>query len=95
MAGPKKTQPLRPLYRVGLWVCALGSATLVTGAMEGFTPHLRPGVVLSIFLLAWVASYFVGHWIMLERPAELRKKYPVSSKELRRRDKEFYDNLPH
>jgi hypothetical protein len=91
----RKHKPLRSLYRVGLWVCALASATLVTVAVESSTPHFGPGAVLSIFLAAWVASYFVGHWVMVERPAELRKKYPLSSKELRRRDKEFYDNLPH
>jgi len=31
---------------------------------------------------------------MFERTAELRKKYPTSSKELRRKTKEFYDSLP-
>jgi hypothetical protein len=63
--------------------------------MEGFNPHAAPGIVLSVFLITWVASCFVGHWIMLERPDELRKKYPISSKELRRKNREFYDNLPH
>ncbi len=93
MVAPKKIEPLRPLYRIGLWVCGLAPATLVTVAMEGFAPHLRPGTVVSVFLVAWVASYFVGYWIMIERPAELRKKLPTSSKELRRRTKEFYDSL--
>jgi hypothetical protein len=94
MAAPKKTGPLRPLYRAGLWVCALAPATLVTIAIEGFDPRLGPGIVLSVFLVSWVASYFVADWIMFERSDELRKKYPISSKELRRKNKEFYDNLP-
>jgi hypothetical protein len=62
---------------------------------RGLQYQLRPGVILSIFLGSWVASYFVGDWMMFERPAELRKKFSTSSKELRRREKESYDNLPH
>ena len=95
MTAPKKRGPQRPLYRVGLWVCALAPATLVTIAIQSMKPSLRLGAVLSIFLVAWFASHLVGHWAMFERPAELRKKLPISSKELRRREKEFYDNLPH
>jgi hypothetical protein len=93
MAAPKKTGPLRPLYRAGLWVCALVPATLVTIAIEGFNSHLKPVAVLSVFLASWVASYFVGDWITFQRPAELGKRFPTSSKELRRRTKEFYDSL--
>jgi hypothetical protein len=94
MTPPNKTSGQRLLYRVGLWICALVPAALVTAAIQGSNADLRSGVTLAIFTLSWIASYFVAHWAMFERSAELRRKYPVSSKELRRRQKEFYDNLP-
>ena len=37
--------------------------------------------------------YALVEWYW-NRPAELATKFPISAKELRRRRKEFYDNLP-
>jgi hypothetical protein len=39
----------------------------------------------------FVALYFAGKWIGVR--SEQNKKIPTSSKELRRRTKEFYDRL--
>jgi hypothetical protein len=62
--------------------------------MDKLRPNLRPSAVFFIFVGAYVASYLVWNWTFFERPAELKKKMPISSKELQRRTKEFYDNLP-
>jgi hypothetical protein len=37
--------------------------------------------------------YCAGFWALVDRPAELDRKFPTSSKELRRRKKELYDWL--
>jgi len=42
--------------------------------------------VLIIFSLA-IGFYFLGKWLVIDRPAELDKKLPTSSAELRRRKK--------
>jgi len=34
-----------------------------------------------------------ARWVFFQRRAELNKKIPVSSKELRKRKKEFFDSL--
>jgi len=68
-------------------------STLITGATYGFLGGLRFGLVLSIFIGLWIAIYFAGVWAAVDRPAELIRKFPISSKELRRRKKEFYDWL--
>ena len=91
---PNKIGRQRSLYIVGLWICALAPATLVTITVQSFKSDLRSGAVILVFVVSWVGSSFAGHWAMFERTAELRKKYPTSSKELRRKTKEFYDSLP-
>jgi len=68
-------------------------STLITGMTYGFSGGLRFGLVLSIFIGLWIAIYFAGVWVAVDRPAELNRKFPFSSKELRRRKKEFYDWL--
>ena len=40
-----------------------------------------------------VVFYSILEWYW-NRPAQLAKRIPISSKELRRRTKQFYDNLP-
>jgi hypothetical protein len=45
------------------------------------------------FFLLWILFSFVWRWVFFERSAELDKKIPVSSKELRKRKKEFFDSL--
>ena len=45
----------------------------------------------SLFIALWVGFYFLGMWMIVERPDELDRKFPVSSRELRKRKKEFYD----
>jgi ATP/ADP translocase len=82
------------LFRVGVGITALAPATFLTILIDKLRPNLRPSAVFLIFVGAYVASYFVWGWIFFERAAELQKKIPISSKELQRRTKEFYKNLP-
>jgi len=49
--------------------------------------------LLIVFFLLWFLFSFVWRWVFFERGPELDRKIPVSSKELRRRNKEFFDDL--
>jgi hypothetical protein len=53
------------------------------------------GAIRALLIISTFAGgfYLVGTWVMVDRPAELKKKIPISSKELRRRTKLFYDWL--
>jgi DMSO reductase anchor subunit len=56
--------------------------------------HASRLLLLVVFVASLYASALVMEWIFFTRPAELKKKLPVNSKELRRKTKEFYDSLP-
>jgi hypothetical protein len=68
-------------------------ATLITGMVYSLWNGLHIGLVLLIFLALWIGFYFTGIWTAVDRPAELNRKFPISSKELHRRKKAFYDWL--
>jgi hypothetical protein len=68
-------------------------ATLATGIIYGVWRGLHAIPVLLIFVVLWVGFYFTGIWIAVDRPDELKRKFPISSKELSRRKREFYDWL--
>ena len=67
-------------------------STLVTGIVYGFWPTAHLALLL-IFVVLWIGFYFTGIWTMVDRPAELNRKFPVSSKELHKRKKTFYNWL--
>ena len=91
MTEPKRTR----VQRIGIGLYALCAAVLVTIAMPKLPPSPYFRVILVLFsVVFFVASLFVWNWILFVRPTELNKKLPISSKELRRRKKEFYDSLP-
>jgi hypothetical protein len=48
---------------------------------------------LVIFVVFAVVFYSLAEWYW-NRPAELAKKLPTSSKELRRKTKRYFDSLP-
>jgi len=74
-------------------VLATTCATLVAVIAYGIWPELRAASLLLVWIGFWIAFYATGVWASIVRPAELAKKIPVSSKELRRRTKNFYDQL--
>jgi hypothetical protein len=72
------------------------AAFAVTVAMVcGPVLSVKLGAVRALLMVSTFAGgvYLVGTWIMVDHPAELKRKIPISSKELRRRRKRFYDWL--
>jgi hypothetical protein len=68
--------------------------TLVIGKLLQRPFSLIFGFALFLFFLGlWLIFYALWYWFFFEHPAENAKKLPISSKELRRRTKAFYDNL--
>jgi hypothetical protein len=83
-----ESKPL--VQRLGSWLYALASAVL---ALVAFHPNVRPIFLLVIFVPMWLLFRIVWGWIFFQRRAELDKKIPVTSRELRKRKKEFFDSL--
>lgn len=72
---------------------ALIYATLVTLAVWGFW-HTMPAMVgLLLFIGLSIGFYLAGIWVFTERIPELNRKLPISSTEVRRRRKEFFEWL--
>jgi len=68
-------------------------ATLITVTVHGVWHGLHAAPTFVLFISLWTGFYFAGIWASTERRAELSKKFPISSKELRRRKRQFYDWL--
>ena len=49
---------------------------------------------LVTFVVFAVVMYFFLEWLYWKRPEEIAKRVPTSSKELRRKTKQFFDSLP-
>jgi hypothetical protein len=94
MTKPKKPGWRSQIRPIGTAMYAIASAFLTVIAVWQFHASARVLPVLLIFVGLCVMFYFVWYWVFYERPAELEKRLPVSSKELRRRKKEFFENLP-
>jgi hypothetical protein len=96
MTGLNGNSPPTSLQRIGMWVWALASAVAVTFVISGFNPILRSSGVARfiIFVASYAGCYLVWNWVFFVRPAELKKKLPITGEELRRKRKEFYDSLP-
>jgi len=75
--------------RVGAAMQAMLYAAVVTTIIWRFNLTLRFGALFLTFAVFSVAFYFLWTWIFVERPAELAKKLPISSKELRRKHENF------
>jgi preprotein translocase subunit SecY len=57
-------------------------------------PTFGFAVLFLIFIVLAVAFYALWMGVFFEHPAEIAKKLPIGSSELRRKKKEFFDNLP-
>ena len=77
----------------GAALMGLAGATLVTAAVGGFLSDLGWKWVVAMFVVFWASGSYAFLWAMGERTDELAKKIPISSRELQRRKKEFYDSL--
>jgi hypothetical protein len=60
----------------------------VIGPIFGFVFYLVTFVVLT------VVFYFFLEWLFMNRPDEIARKVPTSSKELGRKKKRYFGNLP-
>jgi hypothetical protein len=49
---------------------------------------------LVTFIVFAVVLYSLFAWLFRKRPDEIAKRVPTPSKELRRKTKQFFDNLP-
>jgi len=49
---------------------------------------------LATFIVFSVVFYSFLEWLFWKRPDEIAKRAPTSSKELRRKTKQFFDSLP-
>jgi len=51
-------------------------------------------MLFIIFAASNAGCYLIWNWVFFVRPAELKKRLPITGEELRRKRKEFYDSLP-
>jgi hypothetical protein len=77
---------------VGICLMALPVPVFLT--LSFAARHAAWYLLFIVFVGSLCASALVMEWVFFRRPAELKKKLPIGSKELRRKRKEFYDNLP-
>ncbi len=90
MAEPSQTSFV---VRFGNAVLALLPAILF---LMMFHPHWqRPDAVpgILILLLLWMVFYRLVAWICVDRPEQIKKRVPITSKEVREDRKAFYDWL--
>jgi len=52
------------------------------------------GILFLIFLSLAVGFYILWMWVFFEHPAKIAEKAPISSSELRRKSKSFFESLP-
>jgi hypothetical protein len=101
MAG----QPEKPRWQSS--VLSVGTAIQTAVIAAGFAliiwkrfiwQQLSPALGFALFLLIFIvlaAAFYVPlKWIFFEHPAEISKKLPISSRELRKKKTQFFDNLP-
>jgi hypothetical protein len=68
-------------------------ASLIVISARHLWPELHIALSCLVFVFLWIGFYLAGVWTLVDRPAELNRKLPISSQELRRRRKAFYDWL--
>jgi len=98
-------RPERPVWQisvghVGRIVMAVplaGGAALIVWRLS-FWRLISQTVGIVAFIVTFgvfaVVLYFLLEWLFWKRPDEIVKTVPTSSKELRRKTKQFFDSLP-
>ena len=87
------------MRHAGSVVMAIPLAVGAALVLWKFSPWrvISPTLGIIVFAFSAIGFALAFYWILelyLNRPDELRKKIPITSKELRRRTKRFYDSLP-
>jgi predicted PurR-regulated permease PerM len=62
-------------------VLATMFAPTITAILHNLRPELPIALTFLTFVCLWIGFYFTGIWMLVERPAELDRKFPISSKE--------------
>lgn len=75
----------------GILLATMFAALLAVLFNEWFRLHSLSASLT--FAGLWIGFYLTGTWMLSERAPELDRKIPISSGELRRRKKAFYDWL--
>ncbi|MFZ0419847.1 MAG: hypothetical protein WAM04_17240 [Candidatus Sulfotelmatobacter sp.] len=68
-------------------------ATLISAMVQDAWRGLPLLLIGLMFISLWIGFYFAGVWAIGDRQAELNRKFPISSNELRKRKTTFYDWL--
>jgi len=79
-----------PVQCIGIGIFAMAWAIGITGLFAKFAPRAF-AVLPVVFVVSWSGLYFVD-WLLIKRPERVNKNVPITSKEWRRRQKEFYDS---
>jgi hypothetical protein len=66
----------------------------VTALFGGKLARPSIGAVVIFFAASWGLLYLICDWVFVTRPKQVRKNVPITSNELRRRQKRFWDSLP-
>jgi len=75
---------------VGVCTAAIYGSFIMIGVHD-FWPNMSTLAMILLAGAVCVVLYLAGRWIAARK--ELNKRLPISSKELRRRRKEFYEGL--
>lgn len=100
LTGPKRPSWQSSMLSLGTLVMmaaiAAGIALIIWRAFiwQRLSPAVGFGVLFLIFVVLTFALYVVWMWVFFVHPPEIAKKLPTSGKELRRKQKQFFDNLP-
>ncbi len=75
------------------------SGSLAIGLTALFAAKLTWGPLAILFSLiffaaSWGLLFLLWNWVFVTRPKRVKKNVPITSNEWRRRQKQFYDNLP-
>jgi len=90
MDGPKTPR----VKRIGIGVIS-GTLAIGPAAIFGFK-MARPSIaaVVVFFAASWGLIYLLWEWLFITRVQQVQKNVPITSAELRRRRKRFFDSLP-
>jgi glucan phosphoethanolaminetransferase (alkaline phosphatase superfamily) len=83
-------------YTVLAVPAALGSVLVVWKLSFWRVISQTVGLVafLVTFIVFALVFYMLFEWLFRKRPDEIARRVPTPSKELRRKTKQFFDNLP-
>jgi hypothetical protein len=93
MTTPKEPGRQNSVVRIGAAIQTTVLAVGATAVVGKFNPTLGYGALFLIFGGLCLAFYSLLTWLFIQHPADLKKKLPITGKELRRKREAFYRNL--